>query len=385
MKHLKHSKSNFFYYPESNALKKSGIYGLKELGVIYNNSINTNFVKQVQWSPDGMFLLSSSNDNILRSFIISDSVLEKNEISDLPCSSFVRSAEPVYSYVWYPKMKLNDLNSCCFLASIRDHPIHLYDALTSTLRASYPLIDHCERFLAPNSMIFSLDSTKFIAGTNNMLSIHALHMYGSGPIAAFHTTPTRHSKSSLFHPIQKGIISSLSLNTLGVLAAGTFSSTVGIYSNEGCGDIVSVFNVGDGGVTQVLWINDYKLLVVSRKSEKMSIWDIRTLSCIKTLGPRFAMTQQRMTVDIWDNYIIAGSTDGIVRIWKDDILLLEWNAHHDVVSSVVVHPLYPLVATCSGSRKYDEKYSDKYDNYSDNDMKCISRNYDNSIKLWSLL
>ncbi|CCJ28836.1 unnamed protein product, partial [Pneumocystis jirovecii] len=142
------------------------------------------------------------------------------------------------------------------------------------LIASYPLINHCERFVAPNSLIFSLDGTRFIAGANNMLSIHALNMYGYGPISIFRTTSTRCSKFSLSLPVQKGIISSLCLNSHRLLAAGTFNATVGIYSNEGDGDIISFFGVGDGGVTQVLWLDDYKLLVVSRKSEKMSIWDI---------------------------------------------------------------------------------------------------------------
>ncbi|KAG4302811.1 hypothetical protein PCK1_000971 [Pneumocystis canis] len=181
-------------------------------------------------------------------------------------------------------------------------------------------------------------------------------------------------------PIHRGIVSSLCLNNLKFLAAGTFNATVGIYSNEGDGDVISVFNVGDGGVTQVLWIDDYKLLVVSRKSEKMSIWDIRTFSCIKTLGPRLAMTQQRMTVDAWDDYIIAGSMDGIVRIWKNYNLFFQWRAYHDVVSSSVVHPSYPLVATCSGSRKYDDKYINRYNS----DKSYEIHEYDNSIKLWHL-
>ncbi|KAG5437459.1 hypothetical protein PCANB_000887 [Pneumocystis canis] len=266
------------------------------------------------------------------------------------------------------------LDGCC-LVSVRDHPIHLYDAFTSTLRASYPLIDHCEKFIAPNSLVISLDNTRFIAGSNNMLSIHALHMYGYGPITVLRTS-TRHSNMFLLRPVQKGIISSLCLNSLGLLAAGTFNSTVGIYSKEGDGDIISIFNVGDGGVTQVLWMDDYKLLVVSRKSEKMSIWDIRTFSCIETLGPRFAMTQQRMTVDVWNDYIIAGSMDGIVRIWKNYNLAFQWRAHHDVVSSSVVHPLYPLIATCSGSRKYNDKYIGKYNS---NDKSYEFYDYDNII------
>ncbi|KAG5513855.1 hypothetical protein PMAC_000477 [Pneumocystis sp. 'macacae'] len=339
-------------------------------GSEFNYSIELNFVKQIQWSPDGTCLLSSSTDNIMRTFIISNNILEQNEISKLRYFSFTRFAESVYSYLWYSKMILN--------VSVRDHPIHLYNALFSTLKASYPLIDHCERFIAPNSLIFSLDGTRFIAGANNMLSIHALNMYGYGPISIFRTT-RRNSSFSLSYPVQKGIISSLCLNNHKLLAAGTFNATVGIYSNEGEGDIVSLFNVGDGGVTQVLWLDDYKLLVVSRKSEKMSIWDIRTFSCIKTLGPRFAMTQQRMTVDIWNDYIIAGNIDGIVRIWNDDKIVLEWKAYNDVVTSSVVHPSYPLVATSSGSRKY-KKYFNKYEN----DKNIFFQNYDNSIKLWDL-
>lgn len=61
---------------------------------------------------------------------------------------------------------LTDPSTCCFLTSVRDHPIQLWDLSTRTVRASYSAIDHCERFIGPNVISFNLDGSKYVIFIN---------------------------------------------------------------------------------------------------------------------------------------------------------------------------------------------------------------------------
>lgn len=50
-----------------------------------------------------------------------------------------------------------------FALAIKDHPVQLMDAGIGTrLRASYPIIDHTERFVAPHCLMFSNDGSLFV-------------------------------------------------------------------------------------------------------------------------------------------------------------------------------------------------------------------------------
>lgn len=90
----------------------------------------------------------------------------------------IREGESVYDFAWFPSMNaqgniteieiekrytndcLTDPSTCCFLTSVRDHPIQLWDVSTGTVRASYSAVDHCERFIGPNALAFNLDGSK---------------------------------------------------------------------------------------------------------------------------------------------------------------------------------------------------------------------------------
>lgn len=88
----------------------------------------------------------------------------------------IREGESVYDFAWFPLMNAQgrlyqcvwricwlktpvDPSTCCFITSVRDHPIQLWD-YTGSVRASYRAIDHCERFIGPNVLAFNLDGSK---------------------------------------------------------------------------------------------------------------------------------------------------------------------------------------------------------------------------------
>jgi WD40 repeat protein len=284
-------------------------------------------------------------------------------------------------------MSLSLPETCCFLTSTRDHPIHLHDLLAPNTRASYPLINPLtEKYLSPHSLLFSRDDpNKFIAGTISQLSFFDLHRPGEPPTLDLKTIPTRRSPQTA--STLRGIISALAIDG-GVLAAGTFSRQVGLYDKSGTGDTIGTFTVdGDGGgITQLLWSKCGRYLyVVERRSDAVAVYDVRVAGeKVESFVPRAAETNQRMGVDVayaLAGEVVAGGTDGTVSVWKPDgggTKEAEWKAHDDAVGSAVVHPTGVVMATCSGSRKLG--ILDEGEGVGSE----VDMGWDNSLKVWAL-
>lgn len=87
---------------------------------------------------------------------------------------------PILDYIWYPTATPHDPASFCFVASVRECPVKLLDASDgrvrphswinrhlatyqkSQLRASYKIVDHRERQIAPHSLAFNLTAQKLV-------------------------------------------------------------------------------------------------------------------------------------------------------------------------------------------------------------------------------
>ena len=267
--------------------------------------------------------------------------------------STISSPESVYAATIYPGFYLQDPSTTLVLSSIRDHPIRLDSALAPGLVASYPLVNqNTEAFVCPHSLLFTRDGTRFLAGSDSMISVFDVARSGSEPLTQLLTIPSKRSKNLGGGVGMKGIISALGLEpNTSVLAAGTFSGQVGLYSDNGEGDTIGVFSlagsnahdtIGGHGVTQVKWSPCGKYLyVVERMSDGVLIYDIRdTGQLLGWLTGRKAMTNERMGVDLHTtsevgNYDIwAGGTDGSIRVWTDPHQqeggqepVSKWNAH----------------------------------------------------------
>lgn len=133
----------------------------------------------------------------------------------------------------------------------------------------------------------------------------------------------------------KGIVSALALNPSGdgILAAGTFTRHVGLYSSNGSGELLGTFSVaktnanrdiGGRGVTQLVWSPCGRYLYVAeRKSDGILVYDVRvTGQLLGHLRGRKAHTNQRMKIDVvssgpdGSHEIWAGGTDGFMRVWR---------------------------------------------------------------------
>ena len=134
----------------------------------------------------------------------------------------------------------------------------------------------------------------------------------------------------------KGIVSTMAENPSGdgILAAGTFTRHIGLYSAHGSGDMIATFSVasteadrciGGKGITQVLWSPCGRYLyIVERKSDGVLVYDIRvTGQLVGWLEGRKAMTNQRLKADVVAGSengppeLWAGGTDGVLRVWTD--------------------------------------------------------------------
>lgn len=51
-----------------------------------------------------------------------------------------------------------------FVSTSRDHPLHMWDAFTGELRATYRAYDHLDEVVAANSVCFNTAGDKIFAG-----------------------------------------------------------------------------------------------------------------------------------------------------------------------------------------------------------------------------
>lgn len=119
-----------------------------------------------------------------------------------------------------------------------------------------------------------------------------------------------------------GIISSLAFspNQSGLLAAGSFSGSIGLYDTSSRNSLVSLlYSEAKAGVTQVKFHPASHLLyAASRISPVIEVWDLRRLDRVLGMLPRAGETNQRLRFDIdaTGEYLASGDADGKVTIYN---------------------------------------------------------------------
>ena len=93
------------------------------------------YTRGCKWSPDGLCVLSLTDDNRLKIFDApNDAVVE-----DFRPAVTMAEAECVYDFQWYPLMDSSRPETCCLATTSQYQPVHLYDAYDGHLRATYRL------------------------------------------------------------------------------------------------------------------------------------------------------------------------------------------------------------------------------------------------------
>ncbi|KAJ3920129.1 WD40-repeat-containing domain protein [Lentinula edodes] len=398
-----------------------------------------NFARITKWSPDGSVYLSQCEN---RSFQLGAFSSLDSSGSTSPSSpvtlEFCQSA-PIVDFAWYPAATSSDPATFCFLASVRECPVKLLDVSDGRLRASYPIIDHRERFIAPHSLAFNLTAQKLYCGFEDAIEVFDVATPGEGTRLA--TTPNKSSKDGL-----KGIISALAFcpsYESDMFAAGSLSANranIALFS-ESQGEAPLMFLDGgvQAGVMQLQFnpVQPHLLYASFRRDTRIFCWDIRYNSDqpLKIYAPTSDVPfsgvntqidypsfkestnqRHRFDIDISGKYLSVGRQDGNILMYDlDDPLSLEvsepqgdeieptiisptlvFEAHDDSVGSVAFHPISARLLSSSGSRNFDEGSSDSEDSVSDSDdslmgtatsvsmrrMKKQPSVRDNSLKLW---
>lgn len=377
-------------------------------------------------TPDGTTLLATTASSHLHSFILPPSLLTAPDPSTAlqPYTTYTFPT-PITTFTPYPLYELANPSTALLLVAPNALPLRLINTLSPdpTPLATYLLIcPTTEAYLTPASLVFSSPTT-FLAGTDCLITLFDVTRNGEGPLTRLPTIPSKRHKMKGGGVGMRGIVSALGLQPTpvedtgqGILAAGTWTRSVGLYDIGGLGGTVATWSVahaadveasiGGTGVTQTLWSSCGRYLYVAeRQSDGVLVYDVRvTGKLVAWLTGRCAETNQRLGVDVFEGSngpeIWCGGTDGVVRIWEgvglregEQRCTSSWKAHDDSIGSTVVHSSGTVVATCSGQRaKVDDIASDSSgDESTDEDdrssitsTKSSISSPDNSLKVWAL-
>ncbi|RKP38364.1 WD40-repeat-containing domain protein, partial [Dimargaris cristalligena] len=325
-----------------------------------------NFFQRATWSPDGSFLLTSSNDQCARVFQLPTDTLTTAAAtgSPEPLEAFqcLRQSHGILALDWYPHVDYYHPSTWCFVSSTRDHPVHLWNAYTGKVQATYWAEDDKGQKIAAYALAFHPDGQSLYTGYHDAIHIFDVQRPGMAR-QTVRLTPTRNSKAG-----QKGIVSTIAFNPdrSGLYAVGTFSNSVGLYADTAPGALLHLKRppIGNGlSQCQFSPCGNY-LYLTGRTHYSVFCWDIRQtgkfLFCIdRTLG-----TSQRISFDVdpTGQFLASGTREGTVQIYdisgplqaqpvtKDPLLVQSFPGHHDAIGATQFHPTLPLMATCSGQR-----------------------------------
>lgn len=382
---------------------------LSQIGLDPDLDLQHNFTRRALWCADGSSALLQCEN---RSFqLVHPSPGERGNIT-LNHTRTLCQPSPIVDFLWYPCASRHNPATYCFIASVRECPVKLLDGNDGRLRASYPIVDHRERQIAPHSLLFSPTADKLYCGFQDAIEIFDIHRPGEGE--RLRTRPSKKSKEGL-----KGIVSSLSCSTAGTyFAAGTLTSASPVADNIALYDVsdgMQVLSVGgiwtheSGGVVQLMFspTNEYWLYAAFRRSPRVWAWDLRNTSAPvcrleskketavgvtpeggdfnnATHVLRYGPTNQKIHFDIerGGRWMSRGDQEGNIAIYdlhanqqfSESTMggmsgfgtgnagngpvnvihpIQEFNAHSDAVGSVTFHPLQPVLLSVSGSRHFD--------------------------------
>lgn len=335
--------------------------------------VNSNFLKGVEWSPDGACLLTASDDNRLRVFDLSADVLEASGLGNAdensldgiasavdssPPAITIQEGELVYDYAWYKGMTAADPSTCCFATTCRALPIHLWDACTGELRCSYRAFDDKDEVSASNSITFSPDGATLAAGASKVIRLFQTAVPGRS--CRMRRT---HSKKDSGQP---GIISCLAFSpdTEGLLAAGSYSGVAALYDGRTLAPAAVMSGGHSTGITQVTWSPDGNFLYSgARQHPNILCWDVRnTGEVLYALDRQAGCTNQRLqfSIEPLGRHMAAGDTEGKMHVF--DLAAgsekSQFSTCHDTVNGCQYHPYLPLIAMSSGQRRFTVDDSD---------------------------
>ncbi|KAI0350547.1 hypothetical protein OH77DRAFT_1430888 [Trametes cingulata] len=360
------------------------------------------FARMAKWCPDGSAALAQCEDRTFRFLQLPAELLgitaEYTTHASLP--GCLTQSAPILDYAWYPAASVRDAASFCFVASVRECPVKLLDASDGRLRASYRIVDHRERQIAPHSLAFNVSANRLYCGFEDAIEVFDINCPGEG--TRLHTTPSKKSRDGL-----KGIISALAFApdmSSGLYVAGSLSpssptsSNIAIFSEDAGEAPVMFVGAEDGrhgashgvraSVSQLMFnpARPYLLYASFRRMDSIFCWDLRadvgepveifSRAAVPISGKgRRAATNQRLRFDIdyGGRWLSVGDQDGGISVFDlaaqpdpaagenapppsstpRTTPIMQFDGHRDAVGSVAFHPMQPLMLSVSGSRHFE--------------------------------
>ncbi|KAF8550970.1 hypothetical protein OG21DRAFT_1418815 [Imleria badia] len=349
-----------------------------------------NFPRTAKWCGDGSSLMVQCENRSFQMFTIESRSSSTSTSRSLTHTKTFPQPAPIVDFAWYPGASQHNPPACCFVASVRDCPVKLLDGKDGRLRASYPIVDHRERYVAPHSLAFNMTVDKLYCGFEDAIEIFDVQRPGEGK--RLPTTPSKKSKDGL-----KGIISTLAFScSPEYYAAGSLtppsrvSDNIALFNESALEPVLSIGGVTGwekGGVTQLMFnpTRPHILYAAFRRSERLWSWDLRgdpsvPLCCfsrkvVSNESGHKNLTNQRRQFDVegTGKWLAYGNQLGQIAIYGLEIgsgerlaggggigearqigPTLLYDAHCDAVGAVAFHPLEPRLLSVSGSRHFDE-------------------------------
>ncbi|KAI0076849.1 hypothetical protein K474DRAFT_1644216 [Panus rudis PR-1116 ss-1] len=426
--------------PQFDVTQKPRLVHSQQLSSCRGDNQTADFLRIAKWSADGSTILSQCEASSFHRINLPKNIVAVGtaESQTSTVETTFPQAAPIVDFAWFPGASVSNPALYCFAASVRESPVKLLDASDGRLRASYRIVDHRERQIAPNSLAFNPMGTRLYCGFEDAIEVFDVLSPGEG--TRLHTTPSKKSRDGL-----KGIISTLAFSndvSSEVYAAGSLTPSSATNSNialftESTGDVPVMFVGSDTSAgfgvrhscIQVMFnpIRPYLLYASFRRHDTIYCWDVRGdvgtplrtyRSPVKKDGnPTNQKT--RFDVDIYGRWLGVGDQDGNISLFdlgsaeadpieitsevsqRDLEPTLKYPAHADTIGSVGFHPSLPVLFSISGSRNFETPpASDESDSSDDTDeeeevnlvqkekrMKVRKDAYrppskDNLVKLW---
>lgn len=336
---------------------------LDALAAVRCEDASGNYARGCTWAPDGSCLLVASNDNRLRLFNLPPSLTglgseecerdhrnstteggaralsphasttagstrEKATGSVSHQGSSSAAATPVsvsltpavtvheggliYDYAWAPFMRSDDAATCVFASSSRDHPVHLWDAYSGRLRATYQNYDQYDAMTAAHSLAFSSDGLRLLCGLRRLLHVHDVSRPGRN-YTVRPTKPRRGGGSGI-----SGVVSRIAVTDPGaetpLVACGAFSGHVAVFSDSASGG-QHVLDLPQlpAGVTDLRFAPDgHYLWCGVRARPEVFCFDLRHAQRPALVLHRGPLSNQRMYFDLTPDgrWLTTGTRDG---------------------------------------------------------------------------